>query len=122
MRVIYHPAAEAELIQAAEYYERQVPSLGSQFLDAIEDAATGIIESPKRWPLLENGVRRFLLPRFPFAIYYRTVGGQHQDSRGETPQPPPGLLAEPHRRRRLKPKSGRRDSRQGRNARQGMNL
>jgi plasmid stabilization system protein ParE len=75
MRVIYHPAAEAELIQAAEFYEQQVPSLGGQFLDVIEDAVASIIESPKRWRILEKDVRRFLLPRFPFAIYYRAPGG-----------------------------------------------
>jgi len=52
MRVIYHPEAESELIRAAVFYERQVPSLGGQFLDAIEEAAAGIIESPKRWRIL----------------------------------------------------------------------
>ena len=74
MRVIYHPEAGSELIRAAEFYEEQVPSLGGQFLDAMEEAAASIIESPKRWRILEKDVRRFLLPRFPFAIYYRAPG------------------------------------------------
>ena len=74
MRVIYHPDAGEEVIRAAEFYEKQVPSLGGQFLDAIEEAVTRIIESPKRWRILEKDVRRFLLPRFPFAIYYRAPG------------------------------------------------
>jgi len=33
MRLIYHPDAEAELITAAQYYERRIGTLGVQFLD-----------------------------------------------------------------------------------------
>ena len=58
MRVIYHPDAGEELIRAAEFYEKQVPSLGGQFLDAIEEAAANITESPKRWRILKKDVRR----------------------------------------------------------------
>ena len=36
MRLIYHPEAEAELIGAAEYYERRLPGLGAQLLDAVD--------------------------------------------------------------------------------------
>ena len=36
MRLIYHPDAEAELIESARFYEQRVPSLGGQFLDAAE--------------------------------------------------------------------------------------
>jgi hypothetical protein len=60
MRLIYHPGAEAELIESARFYEQQIPSLGGQFLDAAE-----------RWSIIEAGVRRYLMPRFPFAVYYR---------------------------------------------------
>jgi hypothetical protein len=31
MRLIYHPEAEAELVDAAEYYEEQLPGLGRSF-------------------------------------------------------------------------------------------
>jgi hypothetical protein len=30
MRLIYHPEAEAEIIEAAEFYEGQIPTLGAQ--------------------------------------------------------------------------------------------
>ena len=36
MRLIYHPDAEAELIESARFYEQRVPSLGGEFLDAAE--------------------------------------------------------------------------------------
>ena len=73
MRLTYHPDAEAELIEAAQFYEGRVPVLGVQFLDAIERAIAIIIEAPDRWSIIEEDVRHYLMPRFPFAIYYRVL-------------------------------------------------
>ena len=42
MTVIYHPEAEAELIEAARFYARRVDGLGAEFLAA---ALSG-----SRWP------------------------------------------------------------------------
>jgi hypothetical protein len=44
MRLIYHPDAEAELIESARFYEQRVPSLGGQFLNAVELAIGAILE------------------------------------------------------------------------------
>jgi toxin ParE1/3/4 len=71
MLLIYHPDAEAELIEAASYYEQQVPTLGAQFLDATDGAVTIVLSAPERWRPIEADMRRFLMVRFPFAIYYR---------------------------------------------------
>ena len=49
MRVIYHPHAEAELIEAAQYYERSIAGLGVRFLDEAEAAVALIREAPQRW-------------------------------------------------------------------------
>ena len=38
MRLIYHPDAEAELIEAAQFYQKRVFTLGLQFLDAADSA------------------------------------------------------------------------------------
>ena len=70
MRLIHHPDAEAELIEAAQFYERRVPRLGAQFLDAADVAIRVIQETPERWSIIEANVRRYLMPRFPYAIYY----------------------------------------------------
>lgn len=63
MRLIYHPDAEAELIQAARFYESRVSSLGSEFLDAADRAIAVIVEAPDRWSIIEADVRRYLMPR-----------------------------------------------------------
>lgn len=71
MRLIYHPDAEAELIEAAQYYDRRVATLGVQFLDDASRAISMILETPERWRIIEEDVRTHLLPRFPYAVYYR---------------------------------------------------
>lgn len=38
MGLIYHPDAETELIQAAQYYEGRLATLGVQFLDDADRA------------------------------------------------------------------------------------
>ena len=57
--------------RCAWFYEQRVPSLGAQFLDAAELAIGAILDAPERWSILEAGVRRYQMPRFPFAVYYR---------------------------------------------------
>lgn len=73
MRLIYHPDAESELIEAAQYYERRVATLGVQFLDDVDRAVSMIQETPQRWIIIEEHVRSYLMPRFPYAIYYRAL-------------------------------------------------
>jgi toxin ParE1/3/4 len=71
MRLIYHPDAETELIETARYYESCVATLGVQFLDEADRAVAMILEAPKRWRIIEEDVRGYFMPRFPYAIYYR---------------------------------------------------
>jgi toxin ParE1/3/4 len=73
MRLIYHPDAEAELIEAAQFYEQRVATLGGQFLEAIDQAVRDIADAPERWRIVEADVRQYLMPRFPYAIYNRTL-------------------------------------------------
>ena len=71
MRLIYHPHARAELVEAATYYESRVPGLGAQFREEANRTASKILEAPRRWRMIDEDVRRALIVRFPFAIYYR---------------------------------------------------
>lgn len=73
MQVTHHPEAGAELIEAARYYERNVQTLGTQFLDEVERTVAQILAAPNRWPIVETDIRRCLISRFPYAIYYRVL-------------------------------------------------
>jgi toxin ParE1/3/4 len=76
MRIIYHPEAEAELVATTQFYEGRVAKLGTEFLIAAERAIQTIQDAPERWPIMEADVRRYLMPRFPFSIYYRHAGDE----------------------------------------------
>jgi len=71
MRLIYHPHAERELIEAARYYETSVATLGVQFLNEVDRAVNLILQAPERWRIIGQGVRTYLMPRFPYSVYYR---------------------------------------------------
>lgn len=76
MRLIYHPDAEAELLEAVQFYERRVPTLGAQFLEAIDRSVHIILAVPERWRITEGEVRVYLMSRFPYTIYYRALFDQ----------------------------------------------
>jgi len=71
MRLIYHPKAEAELVEAIEFYKASVPGLGGEFLASIETCLASLQAEPSRWRVVQGDVRRGLVGRFPFGIYYR---------------------------------------------------
>jgi plasmid stabilization system protein ParE len=74
MRIVYHPEAEAELIESARFYDRRVPGLGRRFLLDVDTSIEKIVESPTKWRVVEGEIRRFLMKKFPFSIYYRVEG------------------------------------------------
>jgi toxin ParE1/3/4 len=76
MKLLFHPAALNEMIDAANYYEHQRDGLGGEFDVAIEAAFAAILENPQRWPIVFPNVNRYRLKRFPFGIFYRSEGNQ----------------------------------------------
>ena len=67
----FHPEFENDLISAARFYEKQRSGLGAEFLDETEKAVATVMQAPQRWPIRVAGVRRYLLPRFPYILRYR---------------------------------------------------
>lgn len=48
-----------------------VPGLGTEFVEAVDDTVSRIAENPMAFPKVRGEVRRAVLPRFPYAIYFR---------------------------------------------------
>ena len=46
--------AEAELAEAAVWYETQAPGLGQEFLNEFESAMERIVEFPEAWRQIES--------------------------------------------------------------------
>lgn len=72
MSLAYDPHVEDDLASAASFYEGRSPGLGEDFLVEVRRAVDEILRAPERWARVEGSpVRRYLLVRFPYAIYYR---------------------------------------------------
>lgn len=70
MRLEFHPEAELELIAAAVHYEEQVSGLGQRFEAEIRHATHLLVDQPEIGVSVESNLRKFILIRFPFALYY----------------------------------------------------
>lgn len=62
--------ARADIRVAAEWHDSERPGLSTQLLDEIQRVLTRIQETPRHFPVIEADVRRGLLRRFPYAIYF----------------------------------------------------
>ena len=71
MNVRYHALARKEIIEATEYYTRERPELGAEFLFELSAAIDKIAANPLRFEEVRKGIRRCLLDRFPYGIYFR---------------------------------------------------
>ncbi|MEE4191621.1 MAG: type II toxin-antitoxin system RelE/ParE family toxin [Halieaceae bacterium] len=65
--------ADQDLRDAAEWYEKQRAGLGAQFLDQVLKTVNTIGDQPESFPVVYRGLRRALLARFPFAVFYRVL-------------------------------------------------
>ena len=70
MRWEFHPEALEEYREATLYYVERDPALALRFVEAVEDAIRRILESPERWRVLDEYVRRCLTRVFPYGILY----------------------------------------------------
>lgn len=75
MTVRFLEVAEAELDQAIRWYELQAPGLGDAFLIEMLAAADRVSRYPEAWHMLDDGVRRCRLNRFPYGLIYTTDKG-----------------------------------------------
>ena len=62
--------AEAELAEAATWYETQASGLGKEFLEEFEAVMERIIRFPDAWTRVGARHRRCLFRRFPYAVLY----------------------------------------------------
>ncbi|MGE0607498.1 MAG: type II toxin-antitoxin system RelE/ParE family toxin [Pirellulales bacterium] len=74
--MIVSPAAENDLRQSRDWYELRRFGLGAEFMLCIEDVFERISRNPELHAIVHRDVRRALARRFPYAIYYRHVGGE----------------------------------------------
>lgn len=70
MKVVYSKQFQAELCCITGRYSAEDKALGRRFVQTVENATLEIQADPLRWRVLDGRVRRCLVPRFPYIIYY----------------------------------------------------
>ncbi len=86
--VYFHPQAEAELREAAVYFDNESFGLGRHFLDDLQYAINLISFTPEISPVIKKNVRRKPLRKFPYSLFYIVFGSDIR------------ILAVAHQRRR----------------------
>ena len=68
--VILRRQAQRDVADAAGWYEDQKAGLGIRFLVELDHVLARARISPMQFPEIEPGVRRGLLQRFPYSVYF----------------------------------------------------
>ena len=71
-RVILSPDAEAGIDSAIRWYAQQQLELSFRFKAETEMTLHRVVQNPYQFPRVSNVVRRALMNRFPYAIYFKT--------------------------------------------------
>ncbi len=74
LNVRFLPAALDDAIASQSWYESQQQGLGQQFAIEVARGVQRISSEPLMQPAVYGSVRRLVLRRFPYAIYYRLDG------------------------------------------------
>ncbi len=72
---IVRPLAEADLEDAARWYEDERAGLAERFFRDVDRTFARIRERPFQFPTVAGEVRRALLHTFPYAVYFRALSG-----------------------------------------------
>lgn len=73
-QVTLRSAAQTDLRDARDWYDRRREGLGNEFLLSVADALLALEEAPQRYPIYYRDFRRVMMDRFPFKIFFRIVG------------------------------------------------
>lgn len=69
-RLVAEPAVDGDVEAAFDWYENESPGLGLEFLDELRATYGRIAAAPLSYRDLRLGIRRALLRRFPYAVYF----------------------------------------------------
>jgi plasmid stabilization system protein ParE len=71
--VLISSDAEADIAQAVSWYASVGLGLEQEFLRAVEASLASIRRHPEAYPVVYKSLRRALLRRFPYALFYAVL-------------------------------------------------
>jgi plasmid stabilization system protein ParE len=72
----FRPQVRDELDEAYRWYESKQQGLGDNFLDCIDLMLNQISSMPESYVIVYRDIRRAVIKRFPYAVYYRIVSSR----------------------------------------------
>ena len=78
MIIRFTPDADAELAEARQWYAHQRADLDIEFMERIDDALSRIVHNPQMYPIVHRTLRRAVVRRFPFAVFYEVTADEIQ--------------------------------------------
>jgi plasmid stabilization system protein ParE len=76
MIIRFTPQADIDLAEAREWYAHQREDLDFEFMQSIDDALSRIVTNPDQYPNVYRSLRRCVVRRFPFAIFYMVASDE----------------------------------------------
>jgi plasmid stabilization system protein ParE len=68
--VVFRRRFRNDLAAGYDWYEAQRPGLGEDFLSAVQSTVRNIESYSEIFAAVHGDVRRVIIPKFPFAIFY----------------------------------------------------
>lgn len=69
------PAARADILSAYDWYAARDPAVADAFRLRLDTTVRRIAEQPEGYQLVYRELRRALLPRFPFGVFFQIRPG-----------------------------------------------
>jgi toxin ParE1/3/4 len=69
-RAVLRREAALEFREAREWYEARRTGLGAEFEAQVDAAIADVADNPHRHPRVHGDVRRLLVRRFPYAVFF----------------------------------------------------
>jgi plasmid stabilization system protein ParE len=69
-RLRFRSLARGDVLRARKWYEREASHMVQAFLDELRSLVTSIGENPLMYPKVFDEVRRALMTRFSYAVYF----------------------------------------------------
>ena len=89
----FRPQAQTELLTARDWYEREHVGLGEAFAAEVEATLDLVLRSPKLFPVVHGEIRRAMVPRFPYGLFYRLTDAAIARAERQSSAPPSASLA-----------------------------
>jgi len=74
--IVLRPKARAEFDEAFDWYEQQQAGLGVEFAERVQAVFDRISAMAELHAIVHRDVRKALVRRFPYAVFYRVRAGR----------------------------------------------